>query len=570
MKKLRSLALASLFVSSVVSTSHAQFASSVVAYTPGSGATATFTNDPTVALGGPAQINPYGEPTDVFDPPYGTGQIVSIGAGGSLTLKFNTPVANNPANKFGLDFIVFGNAGFIITNDFDFDTFTFVGAPATDGSLFAANDGLTRVWVSQDGTNFFLLNTNLAPTADALYPTDGSGNFQLPVNPALTADSFAGQTQTGIATLYNGSGGGAGYDISWAQDTNGNPVALNSIQYVRIEVVSGKSEIDAVVDAVAATPPLITTQPVSQTVTTAGASITFSVGVTNSTELSYQWFCNGVAIAGATDATLTLANALTTANAGAYTVVVSNAAGSAATAATTLNKPVPTGIYSGLFYETNGVKQASSGYFNFSLGKKRTFSGKILMDGGIYPFMGTFGSNHLAQVTVSRPGKPSDLAVKLQLLTANAADQVIGTVSSGTWTAPLLGDRAVFNATNPPPQLGVYTYTLFTDSNGDDAPSNGSYGVANVKTTGVLALSGLLADANTTSQSTYLSKRGEWPLYVPLYKSAGSLLGWVTFTNQPALKLTGNVSWIKTAAYGLYYTNGFTNTLTVFGGSRHP
>jgi hypothetical protein len=48
------------------------------------------------------------------------------------------------------------------------------------------------------------------------------------------------------------------------------------------------------------------------------------------------------------------------------------------------------------------------------------------------------------------------------------------------------------------------------------------------------------------------------------------MLGWVTFTNQPTLKLTGNVSWIKTAAYGAYYTNGFTNTLNVIGGSRHP
>src|SRR5262249_50776205 len=46
--------------------------------------------------------------------------------------------------------------------------------------------------------------------------------------------------------LYNGSGGGTGYDISWAQDGGGQSVFLPSISFIRVDVLSGKSEIDAI------------------------------------------------------------------------------------------------------------------------------------------------------------------------------------------------------------------------------------------------------------------------------------------------------------------------------------
>jgi pectate lyase/pectin methylesterase-like acyl-CoA thioesterase len=81
-------------------------------------------------------------------------------------------------------------------------------------------------------------------------------------------------------------------------------------------------------------PPVITTQPVSQTVS-AGANVTFTVGADGATPLSYQWLKNGAAMAGATAASLTLTN-VQAADAGAYRVVVSNAAGSATSATAVL------------------------------------------------------------------------------------------------------------------------------------------------------------------------------------------------------------------------------------------
>jgi hypothetical protein len=236
------LAVAVLFT---VVTTHAQFADAVISYDPGIGFSPGFTNAD-AAVGDPSRVTPgpFGGPVDPFDPPYLRSQLVSIGAGGSLTVKFDRPVLNLPENRFGIDFIIFGNSGFIITNAFDPVTFDWIGTPATDGSLFGNNNGASRVSVSRDGITFYQLDPRLAPTVDTLLPTDGDGDFNTPADPSLTQQDFAGLTLDGIRALYYGSAGGAGYDISWARTAKGAPVRLPEIRYVRIEVLSGKAEVD--------------------------------------------------------------------------------------------------------------------------------------------------------------------------------------------------------------------------------------------------------------------------------------------------------------------------------------
>jgi len=235
------LATASVVLNSNAASFHA---ARIVSYDPGAGYSVNFTH-PDAALGEPARINPFGEDTDPFNPPYGTNQIVSIGAGGSLTVRFHKPVLNHPRNIDQLDFTIFGNTGFIITNEFDLVTFNWIGIPATDGSLFGSSAGETRVSVSYDGRHFFTLAPERAPEVDSFPPTDGQGDFGVPVDPKLSADNFAGATLEDIRSLYDGSGGGASYDISWARDSRGRRVFLPIIRFVRVEVISGKAEIDA-------------------------------------------------------------------------------------------------------------------------------------------------------------------------------------------------------------------------------------------------------------------------------------------------------------------------------------
>ena len=87
--------------------------------------------------------------------------------------------------------------------------------------------------------------------------------------------------------------------------------------------------------------PAITTQPQSQTVTV-GANVQFSVTVSGRPSPTYQWNFNGTAIAGATASTYSLSN-VQAANAGNYTVTVTNGSGSvtSAQAALTVNTASP-------------------------------------------------------------------------------------------------------------------------------------------------------------------------------------------------------------------------------------
>lgn len=226
----------------------AQFAKEVVKYDPGIGYAVEFgsglgyTNTATV-LGEPSRVttSAFGSSAvDPFSAPYTRDQLLSLGTNGLVTVRLDTPIFDDPANPFGIDFLLFGNAGFVITNG------DYAGGGITSGALYGANPGATRVSVSADGVTFYPLDPTHASTVDGAYPTDGSGDFLRPVDPALRAEDFSGLGLEGIRARYAGSGGGMGFDLGWARTATGEPAGLKRAEYVRLEVQSGKAEVDAV------------------------------------------------------------------------------------------------------------------------------------------------------------------------------------------------------------------------------------------------------------------------------------------------------------------------------------
>ncbi|MBM3821413.1 MAG: hypothetical protein FJ404_00735 [Verrucomicrobia bacterium] len=223
------------------------WATHVTAYVPGSGFAVEFgsglgyTNSSSI-LGLPSRVTSgaFGGPVDPFAPPFLVSQLLSVGATGSITVELGRPAFNNPAHPHGVDFLVFGNTGFTITNG------NFTGGGITDGSLFSAGQGVGRVSVSPDGLNFFTLDPAKAPALDSLFPTDGSGEFHQAVDPRLSAADFAGLSLAGIRDRYAGSGGGTGFDLAWAVDAQGRPALVDYATHVRIETLSGQLELDAI------------------------------------------------------------------------------------------------------------------------------------------------------------------------------------------------------------------------------------------------------------------------------------------------------------------------------------
>jgi hypothetical protein len=113
--------------------------------------------------------------------------------------------------------------------------------------------------------------------------------------------------------------------------------------------------------AIPPTPPSITTQPVTQTVTV-GDNVILTLTATGTAPLSYQWYKGGTAItdnASATTDTLTL-NVVITADAGDYDCVVTNLAGSAESdvASLTVNKAAATVLINGLAATYDGAPKS--------------------------------------------------------------------------------------------------------------------------------------------------------------------------------------------------------------------
>jgi len=152
--------------------------------------------------------------------------------------------------------------------------------------------------------------------------------------------------------------------------------------------------------------PTITAQPASQSVAT-GASVSFSVTVTGTSPLSFQWRKDGSSISGATASSLALSS-VTTSDAGSYDVVVSNSVGSVTSSAATLSVTTSTsGTLSAAvtsaaqaFYATLSTSQQSSVQLTYSLDTARRWSNlpaSFVARNGV-----SWGSLSTAQKTAAR------------------------------------------------------------------------------------------------------------------------------------------------------------------------
>ncbi len=242
------VALVCCFQSTVFAGSN-DWAVEVVGYVKGSNAAFGYTN-PVASLGEAARKTIWDvgeEDTDikVFLPAFYKTDLVSIGDGGTLSIKMGRKVYNedDEVHPYGIDLIVFGNMLFAALDE----------AESYSSPWYGASWEPAEIWVSQDATNWFR-GTNVF--ADSFFPTqsiDIDGNpsdYLYPVNPALlTNDWFNGEwSYTNTVESYEGSGGGAPVDLSKLEDEHKNPTNLIWIQYVKfVDLNDGEaSEIDAV------------------------------------------------------------------------------------------------------------------------------------------------------------------------------------------------------------------------------------------------------------------------------------------------------------------------------------
>ena len=257
-------------------------------------------NDGAQPTGGLAQGrdgNFYG--TTAWGGAYGYGTVFRMTATGALTnlVQFDGFNGANPSSTLtpGLDGNIYGT--------------TQTGGAGGAGVIFRLNDSGALQFVTQPASQTVYSGANVVFSVATVGGVPSS--YQWLINGTNLSDGGnVSGSSTRVLTISN---------VSPANVAVYSVVVSNSFG----PITSSNAVLGVIVS-----PPFFTLQPVSQS-PAPGATVTFTVAVSGSLPLTYQWKENGVpltdggGLSGSTTSTLTLANVLES-NSGTYSVVASN------------------------------------------------------------------------------------------------------------------------------------------------------------------------------------------------------------------------------------------------------
>ena len=236
----------------------------------------------------------------------------------------------------GLSFTALGSTATGVTSGIiDASTLFLSGTPTTAGQFAVVLRAWNNTGGRGDNSSFtYVVNISAAPnsaptistqpTAKTV-PVGGTAQFIAAVSgsPTPTLQWFRGSTAiSGATTTILTISGATTADVATYTLVATNSIGSVTSNAVTLTVTGG------------ATAPTITTQP-SASAVTIGSVASFTVVASGTSSLTYDWKKDGMSISGATNATYTIASAATS-DAGSYTVVISNSAGSVTSTAASL------------------------------------------------------------------------------------------------------------------------------------------------------------------------------------------------------------------------------------------
>ena len=237
--------------------------------------------------------------------------------------------------------------------------------------------------------------------------------------------------------------------------TLNNVQTTNAGSYTVVVANSTGSITSAVAVLTVIEPPTIASQPQNRTVAV-GQSATLSVGANGTPPLSYQWRFNTAPLSGATSSSLTL-NDVQTTNAGSYTVVVTNSAGSITSAVAVLTVIEPPTIVSQPQNRTVTMGQSAT----FSVGANGTPPLSYQWRFNTAPLSGATSSS----LTLNNAQTTN--AGSYTVVVTNSAGGVISSVATLTVLTPEIG--VVVAGTNL--MDGVSTVSFGTNQFGQTGPT---------------------------------------------------------------------------------------------------
>jgi hypothetical protein len=251
------------------------------------------------------------------------------------------------------------------------------------GYIYRTLDGAFLGTTGRAGVSFFSPDGNYLMQADRVEFTNrGESDNALTIMNSIgdrIAD-ISGKSNHYDSSDLTKTGGEQSQWAYWSEDGK-RIIVLSRDMDLSEEVGISIYSFDATV--VAATAPTITSQPSASSVAV-GSAASLSVVAGGTAPLSYQWRKDGVAISGATSSTYTIASTKNS-DAGSYTVVVTNSAGSVTSNSTVLTVSALPRLYSLAVRTVLEADQVLIVGFTMSGG------GKNVLLRAVGPTLGTFG-----------------------------------------------------------------------------------------------------------------------------------------------------------------------------------
>jgi WD40 repeat protein len=251
------------------------------------------------------------------------------------------------------------------------------------GYIYRTLDGVFLGTTGRAGVSFFSPDGNYLMQADRVEFTNrGESDNALTImnNIGDRIADIGGKSNHFDSSDLTKTGGEQSQWAYWSEDGK-RIIVLSRDMDLPEEVGISIYSFDAKV--VAATAPTITSQPSASSVAV-GSAASFSIVAGGTAPLSYQWRKDGVAISGATSSTYTIASTKTS-DAGSYTVVVTNSAGSVTSNSTVLTVRALPRLYSLAVRTVLEADQVLIVGFTMSGGDKN-----VLLR-AVGPTLGTFG-----------------------------------------------------------------------------------------------------------------------------------------------------------------------------------
>ncbi len=365
--------------------------------------------------------------------------------------------------------------------------------------------------ISDTSSNYYVVVTG------ACSPNDTSIHVSLMLgNPIITGEPINQATCSGSSAIFTVNATGTGLTYQWRKGTVNmidggaisgattsslmiNPVNITDTSSFYNVIVMGAcapNDTSINVSLIIHTAPVITTQPVDQTICE-GSSVSFSVNVTGS-GITYQWrkglvdLIDGAPISGATTATLTINPANISDTSSFYNVVISGVC-----LFSTISVNVSLNVTPTLVVTSNSNSPVCIGNpINLTV---------PLVTGGTYSWTGPNGYSSTLQNPIIPVSTALDAGVYTLIVTANSCNSLPSAVNVSV-NACLGTDLSVIKTVNDTvPFIGSNVVFIVTVTN------NGSANATGVEVNEILQ-SGYVYVSSVASTGTYNVSTGVWTI----------------------------------------------------------